>query len=96
MGALSQHCQGAMEELSSAHNGSLSAAKTFKSRTGLGCDSAHPRKFGWLSEEVLLGLASLLTMIEDSGIWPEQVSVILIALIPKPGGGKRPIGILPG
>ena len=72
------------------------AAKTFKSRTGLGCDSAHPRKFGWLSEEVLLGLASLLTMIEDSGIWPEQVSVILIALIPKPGGGKRPIGILPG
>ena len=64
------------------------AASTFNRKTGLGSDSVHPRHFGWLSESTLAHLAALLEDIEGSGLWPEQISVILIALIPKPGGGK--------
>ena len=33
---------------------------------------------------------------EGIGLWPSQVSVILMAQIPKAGGGKRPIGLLAG
>ena len=72
------------------------AARTFKKRTGIGADHGHPRAFDWLSDEVLEGLAALLEAIEETGVWPQQVSTISIALIPKSGGGRRPIGILPG
>ena len=72
------------------------AAGTFKRRTGLGGDSVHPRTFGWLSDEVLEGIARLLTEMEDLGLWPSQVATILMAQIPKAGGGKRPIGLLAG
>jgi ribonuclease HI len=71
------------------------AAKTFKERTGLGCDDFHPRWFAWLSAELLDGFAVLLTSLERQGMWPEQLQRILIALIPKSDGGRRPIGLLP-
>ena len=32
--------------------------------------------------------------IEQLGLWPSQISAILIALIPKSSGGTRPIGLL--
>ena len=73
-----------------------SAAKTFKRRIGLGCDSVHPRAFAWLSDAALQGIADLLTAIEELGFWPGTIGHILIALIPKAGGGKRPIGLLSG
>ena len=72
------------------------AAGSFKRRTGLGSDSVHPRTFGWLSDEALESTARLLTTMEGIGLWPSQVSVILMAQIPKAGGGKRPIGLLAG
>jgi hypothetical protein len=65
------------------------AAKTLKKRNGLGCDSIHPRTLGWLSDEIMQGLADLLGIIEGSGIWPEQVSVILVAFFPAWRGNKN-------
>ena len=32
--------------------------------------------------------------LEQIGLWPSQISAILIALIPKSSGGTRPIGLL--
>ena len=29
-------------------------------------------------------------------MWPSQVAIILMAQIPKAGGGKRPVGLLAG
>ncbi len=35
-------------------------------------------------------------MAEVLGVWPDLVGVIVICLLPKPDGGRRPIGLLPG
>ena len=43
-------------------------ARTYKERTGLGCDDFHPRWFGWLSADLLSALAVLLTAIEGIGL----------------------------
>ena len=69
-------------------------ARTYKERTGLGCDDFHPRWFGWLSPELLSAFAVLLTAIEGIGLWPAQLQGILVPLIPKADGGRRPIGLL--
>ena len=69
-------------------------AKTYKERTGLGCDDFHPRWLGWLSADLLSALAILLTAIEGVGLWPAQVQGILVPLIPKADGGRTPIGLL--
>ena len=69
-------------------------ARTYKEKTGLGCDGFHPRLFGWLSADLLSALAVLLTAIEGIGFWPAQIQGILVPLIPKADGGRRPIGLL--
>ena len=71
------------------------AGRKFNRHTGLGGDSFRPQWFSWLSEELLDQYARLLMIIEILGCWPQLVSVLLIAQIPKPDGGRRPIGLLP-
>ena len=71
------------------------AAKRFKKNTGLGCDAFRPQWLSWLSDELLDHYARLLMVIESMGCWPQMISVLLIAQIPKPDGGRRPIGLLP-
>ena len=63
--------------------------------TGLGIDQFNPRWFVWLSDDLLDSFALLLMALERLGLWPEQIDQILIALIPKPDGGRRPVGLLP-
>ena len=70
------------------------AAGTYKEHTGRGCDAFHPKWFAWLSDELLAAFALLLMSLEKLGVWPSQISAILIALIPKNSGGTRPIGLL--
>ena len=70
-------------------------AKYYSERTGRGCENVHPRWFGWLSPRLLDCFAALMMIMEASGFWPQQVMTILIALIPKSDGGRRPIGLLP-
>ena len=71
------------------------AARSFKTTTSVGCDAIAPRAFAWLSEPLLAAVAVFLNSVEESGTWPSMVATALVHLIPKPGGGRRPIGILP-
>ena len=105
MGKVQRCREGCMEELPCSHlersaplptlNAQMlrESATSFKRRTGLGCDHGHPRTFGWLSDEILEDFATLLMSIETSGLWPQQVSTILIALIQKkPEEGSDQLG----
>ena len=71
------------------------AAKTFKAQTSLGCDSFSPADLASLSTELRSCVAEFLNHVESQGSWPEAVGTALIHLIPKPDGGRRPVGVLP-
>ena len=58
---------------------------------GLGCDHWAPREMLQLPPEALEGLTRLLNNIEAKGVFPQQVLMNLICLLPKPTGGERPI-----
>ena len=73
----------------------LNAAQTFKTTTSVGCDVMPPRTFAWLSAPLRAAVADLLNLAEETGTWPSAVATALVHLIPKPDGGRRPIGILP-
>ena len=66
-------------------------ARSFKELT---CkpDGLHPRYFGWLSEPALEVVSLLFFIIDAIGDFPAQVQNVLIRLLDKPMGGKRPVG----
>ena len=72
-----------------------SAACTFPPGTGLGWDKLHPRAISRCHDEAILALIRILVLAELLGQWPGTIGIILICLIPKPDGGRRPIGLLP-
>eukprot|EP00973_Karenia_brevis_P033051 4561206-Karenia_brevis.AAC.1 len=72
-----------------------SAAATFPLSTGLGWDRLHPRAIARCSDEAILALIRILVLAEIVGHWPDLVGIIIICLLPKPDGGRRPIGLLP-
>ena len=69
------------------------AAMTFPADTGRGVDNISPRAFARLSDELLEQLAWLLAWAEQLGRWPTICQFIMIVLLPKPDGGRRPIGL---
>ena len=71
------------------------ALAEFPASTGLGWDNLHPRALLRLSDGLLLALLRLLTACERIGRWPKAVAMVVIALLPKPDGGRRPIGLFP-
>ncbi len=71
-------------------------ALTFPKKTSQTFDGFHPRQFAFLSDAALDVLSDILQAVEVSGRWPRQLSLVITALLPKPKGGFRPIGILPG
>ena len=71
------------------------ACKTFQPETGLGVDAIQPRALLRLSEVSQQALCRLLMAAELHGEWPELIRTVLIVLIPKDDGGRRPIGLLP-
>eukprot|EP00959_Pyramimonas_sp_CCMP1952_P438314 9176146-Pyramimonas_sp.AAC.1 len=62
---------------------------------GQGLDFIEPRLIKEASEEAKTHLIQLLESIEEQCALPFQQLFALVALIPKPDGGKRPIA-LPG
>jgi len=68
---------------------------SFPAHTGLGADNVSPRAYSRLSHVLLKKLCALLMAIELLGCWPEAVDLVLIVLLPKPDGGRRPIGLFP-
>jgi hypothetical protein len=73
----------------------LAACRSFPAATGLGWDKAHPRALERLPVEGIRALLRIFILSEVLGSWPRGIGVILVALLPKPGGGLRPIGLLP-
>ena len=71
------------------------AASSFPSATGVGADAISPRAIARLPDQLLDELASLFMMAEDTGDWSAAISLVLIVLLPKDGGGFRPIGLFP-
>ena len=69
------------------------AAMKFSADTGLGWDAAHPRVVRRLPDYVVVRLIDILMEAEALGHWPKSVAVTIIALLAKPTGGHRPIGI---
>ena len=70
------------------------AASKFKVWTGMGTDTLPPRVWGWLSDQLIARAIEFLEGIEGVGMWPYQLEEALVHLIPKGGGGKRPIGLI--
>ena len=61
--------------------------------TGLGADNTAPRAYRRLSEDALHAIGLLFAACEKSGKWPAAIEAVLIVLLPKPDGGRRPIGL---
>ncbi len=71
------------------------AARGFKLWTGVGSDLIPPRAYAWLSDELIECIIDVFMKVERLGRWPEQLMLVLMHLIPKSDGGRRPIGIIP-
>ena len=73
----------------------LQAALTFPPGTGLGSDNFSPRAICRLSREAVRALCTLVHAFELLGDWATVLRLVLIVLLPKPDGGRRPIGLFP-
>jgi hypothetical protein len=71
------------------------AAISFPAGTGLGCDNVSPKAFARLSPSALAALAALFMAFEKLGQWCDALDLVLIVLLPKADGGRRPIGLFP-
>ena len=71
------------------------ACYTFPSGVGLGWDKLHPRALVRCSDRVLGLFIQMLILAEILGEWPSCIGPILIILLPKSDGGRRPIGLFP-
>jgi len=71
------------------------ASLSFPAGTGLGADNIAPRALARLSDDALRGLCAILMAAELLGKWPRIAMMVLIVLLPKPDGGRRPIGLFP-
>jgi hypothetical protein len=65
-------------------------------KAGLGLDSWRPRDWEHLPAALVEGLTSILQEIDTGLSWPSQVLQVLLAFIPKPTGGERPIALMAG
>ena len=65
-----------------------------KRNMATGIDALPPIAISWLFDELLHALSTFLAMVEDVGVWPSQISTLIIRFIPKVSGGRRPIGLL--
>ena len=70
------------------------AARSFPIRKGF-CGFCA-RWFAYVSDELLQCLCVLLEACERMGMWPGALMQAILHLIPKRGGGKRPIGLVDG
>jgi hypothetical protein len=69
------------------------AARTFPIHTGLGADNLAPRAVARLSNDSMHMLCLLFMAFEATGGWCQALNLVLIVLLPKSDGGRRPIGL---
>ena len=73
----------------------MHACAAFPADTGLGWDNLHPRELRRISTAAIIALLRIFVLAEMLGRWPEMIGIVIIALLPKAGGGNRPIGLCP-
>ena len=71
------------------------ALASFPAATGLGWDNMHPRALLRLPTSALRAMLRLLILAELLGAWPRCIGLVIIVLLPKADGGRRPIGLQP-
>ena len=69
------------------------AAMSFPAHTGLGADNIAPRAVARLSDRLIEWLIVIFHAAERLGSWPAALRLVVIVLLPKPDGGRRPIGL---
>lgn len=74
----------------------MEASKAFKEGTALKVDIFHPRVLENAAEDTCEDVAALFQACEVERRWPEQVALTVYVMLPKEGGGDRPIGIMAG
>lgn len=72
-----------------------SACMAFPCGEGLGLDKMHLRAIVRCSDLVIRAFIALLALAETSGHWHDAVGVILVFLLPRSDGGRRPIDVFP-
>ena len=71
----------------------IRACETFPLNTGLGGDNISPSEVLRLSTEAIESLAVLFMVFESLGTWAKVMEFVIIVLLPKTDGGRRPIGL---
>ncbi len=71
------------------------AARRFPRSTGIGVEGILPADFDALDDEGVDACIDLMMACEAIGYVPKLISLVLVRMIPKKDGGRRPIGLLP-
>ncbi len=71
----------------------LDGVMSLKVNTAIGVDAIATRWLRWISKDLLRAAAVFFHALERLGFWPHQLAAVVIVLIPKKSGGRRPIGI---
>jgi hypothetical protein len=74
----------------------LTVIQKAPAKAGLGLDSWRPRDWEYPPKPMQEELTSILEEIDTGLCWPSQVLQVLLAFIPKPTGGERPIALTAG
>jgi ribonuclease HI len=72
------------------------AALTFPECTAMGADKLAPKAFARLSDMLLNALGLIFQVVEFIGAWPLLWQWLVVVLLDKEDGGKRPIGLFVG
>ncbi len=71
------------------------AALSFPALSAICADRMHPRVFANVADATRGAVADVLEKAEACLAWPSQVELLICALIPRGGGGDRPIFVMP-
>ncbi len=71
------------------------AARKFPRKTGIGVEGILPADFDALDDEGVMVCIEIMLACEAVGHIPDIIALVLVRLIPKRDGGRRPIGLLP-
>ncbi len=70
-------------------------ARRFKKTTGQGADLISPRDLAELEDDLLGTLGELMYLSEVLGTMPSSMALVIVVLISKKDGGRRPVGLMP-
>ena len=69
-------------------------SRLYKAKTGVGCDSFHPKVSLDFAKETRGEVVEFLE-VEEGGKWPQQACTTMFFLILEKGTSERPIALMP-